>query len=76
MPKTRLIRVSGDLLDLIGTRTEDGRTLTYEWGEPVDWVTEDGSRGKRVPVYEPTVTAIDDRETRKPALSLHRKLAR
>jgi hypothetical protein len=37
----RLVLVSGDLLDLIGTRSERGNRLSYEWGEPDEhgWYT-------------------------------------
>lgn len=45
----RLILANVELLDTLGTRAEDGRRLSYEWGEPAPegW-------------YVPTVTATDD----------------
>jgi hypothetical protein len=45
-PHTRLILAAEDLLGMFGTRTDDGRKLTAEWGEPSPegW-------------YEPTFTA-------------------
>jgi hypothetical protein len=47
--RTRLIRVSTDLLSQFGTRTERGERITAEWGEP----DADG-------IYEPTFTAHTD----------------
>jgi hypothetical protein len=46
---TRLILASEDLLESWGTRTEDGRRITAEWGEPDEhgW-------------YTPIFTATDD----------------
>jgi hypothetical protein len=37
----RLILASEDLFELLGTRSEDGRRLSYEWGEPDEhgWYT-------------------------------------
>lgn len=52
MSETRLIRASGDLLDFFGTRTEDGRRLTAEWGEPIGHCAESDEY-----IYEPTFTA-------------------
>ena len=46
---SRLVLVSEDLFDLIGTRTEDGARLSYTWGEP------DASGW-----YTPTVHRHDD----------------
>lgn len=57
----RLIRVSADLLDLFGTRTEDGRRMTAEWGDP----DADG-------IYEPVFTATDDGMTLIPVAELTR----
>lgn len=55
---TRLIRVSVELLDSLGSRTFDGRAITAEWGEPV------GSCGVEpgliFDIYEPTFTTTDD----------------
>lgn len=45
----RLMRVSTELSEVFGTRTEHGERLTYEWGEP----DEDG-------VYEPVFTRHSD----------------
>jgi hypothetical protein len=48
-PGTRLLLASEDLLSQFGTRTADGRRLSFEWGEPSPegW-------------YEPVITATDD----------------
>lgn len=46
---TRLIAIADDLLENLGTRTDDGFALTAEWGEP----TPEGW-------YEPIFTATDD----------------
>ena len=62
--ETRLIRVSVDLLQFIGTRAGDGRKLSYEWGEPVEHVI--SFEGGEEPVYVPTITATDDAMTREP----------
>jgi secreted protein with Ig-like and vWFA domain len=48
-PGTRLILASEDLFTMFGTRTEDGRKITAEWGDP----TSDGW-------YTPIFTATDD----------------
>lgn len=45
----RLVRVSENLFDFIGTRTADGKRLSYEWGEP-------DAEG----CYTPTITEVDD----------------
>jgi hypothetical protein len=46
-PRTRLVRVAPELFDTpFGTRTDDGRRLTVEWGEPDEFG-----------VYEPVFTA-------------------
>mgnify|MGYP001439506308 CR=1 len=49
---SRLIRASDDLLEMFGTRTEDGRRLTAEWGAPIGYSVETGED-----IYEPTFTA-------------------
>jgi len=46
---TRLVLVSENLLETIGTRTADGRRLSFEWGEP----DENGW-------YAPSITQHDD----------------
>ena len=51
-PTTRLIRAAAELLDMFGTRTDDGRTLTAAWGEPVGHCPDSGEY-----IYEPTFTA-------------------
>jgi len=48
-PGTRLILASENLLEQFGTRTEDGRKITAEWGDP----NTDGW-------YSPTFTVTDD----------------
>ncbi len=53
----RLIRCSTDLLSQFGTRTEDGRQIVAEWGEP----DEHG-------IYEPTFTVVAD-STPEPGLT-------
>lgn len=61
MSDTVLIEISCDLAAFFGTRTEDGRKLVFELGEPTSsalvdfgWFVDDR------PVYTPTMTAIDD----------------
>ena len=48
-PGTRLILASENLLEQFGARTEDGRKITAEWGDP----NTDGW-------YSPTFTVTDD----------------
>jgi hypothetical protein len=48
-PGTRLILASENLFEQFGTRTDDGRKITAEWGEP----TTEGW-------YSPTFTVTDD----------------
>lgn len=57
---TRLVRVSADLLDALGARTEDGRRLTAEWGDPIG---NTANLTHDEPIYEPTITATDDGHT-------------
>jgi hypothetical protein len=61
MSDTVLIEVSRDVAAVFGTRTEDGRKLSFDLGQPTGtalvtfpWGVDDR------PVYELTVTAIDD----------------
>ena len=58
---TRLIIATENLLDLVGTRTEDGRALWFAWGEPDEhgW-------------YSPTFTAVDDGMRLVPAAEIDR----
>lgn len=51
---TRLIRISIELAETFGSRTEDGDRLTFDWGEPTEEVIND--QGQREPIYTPTVT--------------------
>ena len=53
-PRTRLIRASADLSAMFGTRTEDGRRLTAEWGEPIGHCPDSDEY-----IYAPTLTAHD-----------------
>lgn len=46
---SRLIRASEELIPQWGTRTNDGRRITAEWGEP-------DAEG----IYEPIFTVTDD----------------
>ena len=52
---TRLIRASEDVLATFGTRTDDGRRITAEWGEPIGHCSDSDEY-----IYEPTFTATDD----------------
>lgn len=54
----RLIRIAEDLLESFGTRTDDGRKLTAEWGPVVAYAGD--SRGIECDIYEPVFTATDD----------------
>lgn len=51
---TVLIRITLDLPAFFGTRTEEGRALTFALGDPVE------ATGTGEPVYVPTMTATDD----------------
>src|SRR6266508_2828362 len=68
-PATRLILAAEDLLASFGTRTDDGRRITAEWGEqqPGGW-------------YEPVFTATEDDTSRflaarEPLLALVARIA-
>lgn len=54
---TRLIRVSEELLDTFGGRTESGLRLSYEWGKPTEFVAQGGDA---LPIYMPVVHTTDD----------------
>lgn len=54
----RLIQITDGLLENFGTRTDDGRKLTAEWGPVVAYAGD--SRGIECEIYEPVFTATDD----------------
>lgn len=54
---TVLIRITRDLPSFFGTRSEDGRKLSFDLGEP----REHTSKLEGEPVYEPVIHAEDDR---------------